>query len=191
MQWHKGMPLPYPPSLLVSNFHRRQDSRFQQFAPPQTCYNTHCSHSFPRDSYNYPPSINTPLRWQVSRFVLFSRWVPMAQPNKPNLIAPVAVTLHLWELTSPRTCFQVPMTEADKGPQRVPYRQRGTPFARRCTQVKRNIKPTQGPQIWLLDFSRCYLENSVTCLEATSKCEPGEKSLPSTLFLLRFPSQCV
>lgn len=117
----------------------------------------------------------------MSRFVLFSRWVPMAQPNKPNLIAAVAVTLHLWELTSPRKCFQVPMTEADKGPQTVPHRQRRTPFARRCTQVKRNIKPTQGPQIWLLDFSRCYLENSVTCLEATSKCEPGEKS-----FLLHF-----
>lgn len=55
MQWHKGMPVTCAPRLLVSNFHRRQDSpRFLQFAPPQTHYNTHLSHSLPGDSYNYP-----------------------------------------------------------------------------------------------------------------------------------------
>lgn len=50
----------------------------------------------------------------------------MAQTNKLNLIAAIAVTLHPWELTISRKCFQVPMTEADKGPQTVPYRQRDT-----------------------------------------------------------------
>lgn len=93
----------------------------------------------------------------------------MGQQNKLNLIAATAVALHLWELTTSRKCFQAPMTEADKGPQTVPHKQR-------CTQVKRKVKPTQGLQMWLLDLTWCFLENSVICLEATSKPEPGEKS---------------
>ena len=47
MQWHNGMPVTYTLSLLVSHFHRRQDSPcFLQFAPPQTRYTpTFLTHS--------------------------------------------------------------------------------------------------------------------------------------------------
>lgn len=45
---------------------------------------------------------------------------------------------------------------------------KGTSFAKRFMQVKRIIQPTQSLQIRLLGLPWCFLENSVTCLEATS-----------------------
>lgn len=112
----------------------------------------------------------------TASIALFSGGMPMAQLNKQNLTAAFAVTLNLWELTTPR--FQVPMTESDMGPQTVP--QRDT-ICQKVHKVKRKVKPTQGLQICLWDLSQCFLENSVNCLKATSKPETGEKSLPPTL----------
>lgn len=45
---------------------------------------------------------------------------------------------------------------------------KGMSFAKRFTQLKRTIQPTQGTQIWLLGLPWCFLENSVTSLEEAS-----------------------
>lgn len=45
---------------------------------------------------------------------------------------------------------------------------KGMSFAKRFTQLKRTIQPTQGTQIWLLGLPWFFLENSVTSLEEAS-----------------------